>query len=149
MTSREAVEFFALKIKQEAARENVLLTHVEQLMLRSGVDAEGGEDPKLYDQFEQQSNDDEFESKTASLLLHAFARERGENASTEEWEQAKSALGGFDHYILVTVWRAFPELKPNFSPVRKPSSISDQLIYLAIALAIVGILLCFGLRRGK
>lgn len=143
MTPREAVEFFATKIESQAKAENVQLTDVEKLMLRfSEVEPDGLNDKGLFEQFDRDYEMDTYEQKMGDLLLRAYETDKVVPAMWTKWDEAKVSLGEHDYSILAMIWKVYPENNPfPPTPPRKPSTIWDHLIYVVVAICIVGILL--------
>lgn len=147
MTARESVEFFARKIEQQAQSENVLLSDVEKRMLRfSEIEPDGVNDRQLCADFDREYDMDNYEQKIGDLLVRAYERDKYSPNELDQYPVAKSALGDHDYYIWFALWRIFPESRPGLPP-RTPSSLQDNLIYLAVAFAVVAVLLYFVLNR--
>ena len=145
MTPREAVEFFATKIEQQAKVEKISLTEAEKLMLRfSEVESDGVHDVRLAAQFENEDKTDEFEEKMSGLLVRAYEHEQREPAQVQQWKNAKDTMLNHDYYIWCMIWSVFPETGPKIS-FGKRSSLKDYLIYTAIGLAIVATLVLLSL----
>jgi hypothetical protein len=142
MEANAAKQFFISKVIAEAEFERVSLSEIEKKMLYFtevhpslpdiyGVNAE----------FERDYDSDEYEAKIAGLLKNA--RDRGNHSSTaseQEWKAALDILRIEDHYILVLLYRAFPEYRRALLPTHR---IRDYVIYIAIGLAVVCV--CFGI----
>lgn len=145
MTAREAVEFFASKIEQQAEVEHVSLTKGQKLLLRfSEVEPGAVKDPRVGEQFGS-DDDDEFEETMGELLVHAFELDEQNPGMLATWMEAKEAIKGHDFYIKVMVWDVFPELMPKLK-LGKPSTVLDYLIYIAVACAVVAVVFYIALR---
>ena len=143
MTPREAVEFFATQIEQQARTEDVHLTDVEKLMLRfSEIEPDGWNDRILWEQFDRDYEMEDYEQKMGDLLVRSYDRKKSDSTLGVRWKEAKSAMGKHDYYIWLAVWRAFPETEPGL-PIPQPTTVKDQVIYLAVALAVIAVLLYY------
>jgi hypothetical protein len=148
MTPRQAVEFFATKIEQQARSEDVHLTQSEKLMLRfSEVEPDGIKDAALAAQFEDDEKTNDHEEKMGQLLVRAYEQERDHPELRQKWTEAKDALKNHDYYIWVMAWNVFPETMPEL-PRGKPSKAIDYLIYIAVGLTVVAALVYFSLTSG-
>ena len=147
MTPREAVEFFARKIEDEATRENRRLTDSEKQTLRfSEVEADEWNDGKLPSLLEDEAKADEYENRMGDLLVIAYQREISNPIACATWEKAKAALIDHGYYIWATLWRVFPETKPHLTGDGKPGSLTDYLIYVLVGVAVVVVVVYVALR---
>ena len=142
MDSAAAKQFLISKVIEQAAVEHVPLSDVEKKMLY--FTEVHPSLPDLYEvnaEFERNYDTDEYEAKVASLLKTARTRDRQESPSGEQqWKDALDALKREDHYILVMVYRAFPEYREILLPTHR---VRDYMIYIAIGIAIVFV--CIGI----
>ncbi len=144
MTAREAVEFFATKIEEQAKRENVLMTGPKRMLLRfSEVEPDGINNPELASLLGEDDKEDEFDDLMGNLLLRSYEREQGSPELLQKWNAARDGLRNHEYYIWTMVWYVFPETMPDVK-LGKPSSVTDYLLYVAIGLAVVAIAIYFG-----
>jgi hypothetical protein len=109
-TAEEAKQFFIEKVVEQTEREGVRLSDVERKMLRwTEVYPILGLPPaklkKINEEFEQQYDSSEYESKIADLMSRAYARDLGDGLG-ENWKGAYAVLSKQDHYILVMLEQA-------------------------------------------
>jgi hypothetical protein len=94
--------------------------------------------PDIYEvnvEFERNYDADEYEDKIVGLLKRARTHEAGQSDQYEGmWADAISALKHEDHYILVMVYRAFPEYRKSLLPTHR---VRDYVIYIAVGIAVV------------
>ena len=146
MTPREAVEFFANKIEQQAAVENTPITKEQKLLLRfSEVEPGAVNDPRVAEQFASDEENDAFDNRMRELLVHAYDLDQQIPANLTVWKEARDAITDHDFYIQVMVWEVFPELMPRIK-IGKPSSVLDYLMYILFACALVAIVVYLALR---
>jgi hypothetical protein len=104
-TEREAKEFLAGEIVNEAAREGRPLTDIEKKMLYF---SESGRTPsnmaKVAETFSQECDAQKYERRIARLAR--LARRRAGKAGAAEWSEAVKRLEAGDHYLLVMVGQA-------------------------------------------
>ena len=105
MTNKEAKDFLASEVAQQAALDNVLLSDIERRMLYfTESDETTCEDPfSLNDAFESQVSDTaQYEAKLSRLFDHAHKRlKKSDPAKQKLWEDAIRTLRMGDHYILM------------------------------------------------
>lgn len=104
-TIRDAKDFLAGKIVEEAGRERVLLTEVERKMLYFTETGWTLPDMKeVSAEFDQSYDQGEYERKIGGLAatLQARLEVEGEQAR-ETWDRAIEKLSQGDHYVLVLV----------------------------------------------
>lgn len=162
-TIREAKEYLAGKIAEEAEREGAPLTDVEQKMLY--FTESGWTLPDMMTvsaEFDRDSDQDEYERKIAGFVGRIVARNDGGNEQErEDWDSAVERLGGEDHYILVLSDAAPLQSGPGspildrlrlFMPTTsksgpRPPGDFGRLILMAFALPVVIAILGFVLDR--
>jgi hypothetical protein len=105
LRAQKAKEFLISQIIEQARRENVLLSEVEQKMLYF-TEAEETL-PDIYEvneQFEREYDNSVYEKKIAGLLRNAHRRNQQESLTrNDHWKQAVADLRKEDHYLLVMV----------------------------------------------
>ena len=105
LRAQKAKEFLISQIIEQARRENVLLSEVEQKMLYF-TEAEETL-PDIYEvneQFEREYDNSVYEKKIAGLLRNAHRRNQQESPTRKDrWKQAVADLRKEDHYLLVMV----------------------------------------------
>jgi hypothetical protein len=137
-----AKQFLISRVIKEAEVERVNLSDVERKMLYFTEVSPSL--PDIYEvnaEFERNYNSDEYEAKVVSLLRNARERDRRESSNQEQtWRDALDALRKEDHYILVMVYRAFPDYRQSLRPTHR---VRDYVIYISVGIAIV--LVCIGI----
>jgi hypothetical protein len=141
MDATGAKDFLISKVVQEAELSHQHLSEIERKMLYF-TEAH----PSLPDimevnaEFERDYDSDDYEDKIVRLLRGARARDLEQSIQFKDmWNDAISALKREDHYLLVMVYRAFPEYRKAIMPTHHTR---DYLIYIAIGMALV--CLCIG-----
>jgi hypothetical protein len=136
MNSAAAKEFLIARVTKEAEMENVRLSEVERKMLY--FTEVHPSLPDIYEvnaEFERTCDSDEYEEKIIGLLKKARDRDAEQSlAQGQQWEDAIHALKDEDHYILVMVYRAFPQFRKTMLPTHR---VRDYVIYVAIGIAVV------------
>src|ERR1035438_9799570 len=136
MDAIAAKQFFISKVITEAEFEHIKLSEIEKKMLYF-TEAHPSL-PDIYEvnsEFERDYDSDEYESKIVRLLKSARDRDRRSDSSRDlDWNDAVNALKNEDHYILVLIYRAFPEYRKSLLPTHR---IRDYMIYIAIGIALV------------
>jgi hypothetical protein len=136
MDSTAAKQFLISKVVEQAGIEHVSLSDVEKKMLyftevRPSL-------PDIYEvnaEFERNYDSDEYETKVVAFLKKARDRDKKQSSIlNQQWQEAIDALKNEDHYILVMVYRAFPEYRNVLLPTHR---VRDYLIYIAIGIAVV------------
>lgn len=113
MTPSEAKRFFADKVDQQAAAENIELSATERKMLWfSESDPDFEVDPRLVDELADELSDEEYEAKISGLLERRFAADAADECEAAAWRDARATLEHGDHYISIMIDRAIPE-KPK------------------------------------
>ena len=140
MISADAKQFLISRVIEEAKVEDIPLSEIEKKMLY--FTEVHPTIPDIYEvnaEFERNYDSDEYESKIASLLSNAHARDKEESPSKEQmWKDAIDALRKQDHYILVMVTKAFPS---GLATSRaKEHRVRDFIIYVAVAVGFVIVL---------
>ena len=108
-SAKEAKDFFVARIVEQAARETVALTEPERIMLHFTEQGDFDAPLDVIQQFEEQFDSDEYESKIARLLANAYkhdveqAKKSGGPYSKEMYQAAYEVLRKEDHYILVMI----------------------------------------------
>ena len=142
MEPTAAKQFLISKIVEEAEVERVTLSEIEKKMLY--FTEVHPSFPDIYEvnaEFERDYDSDEYEAKIAGLLKNARDRDNHSSPNGErDWKDALDALKKEDHYILVMLYRAFPEYRRSILPTHRAR---DYMIYIAIGIALV--LVCIGI----
>lgn len=136
-SAREAKEFLASRIVEEAERENVALSEVERKMLYfSETDWTLPDMSEISDAFDREYDQDEYEKKISLLIDQAAKRDRKESpALYRSWWDAIRHLKREDHYILVMI---------SAAGLRPPG---DQLKLFGTAILLVTFLVAIGLLK--
>jgi hypothetical protein len=107
-TVKDAKEFLASQIAEEAQREGVSLSEIERKMLfftESGWTLPDIAD--VYDEFERDYDQNSYEEKITKLIRGATHRVRKENPDEyKKWIAAVQKLSKGDHYIQIMTGRA-------------------------------------------
>lgn len=142
MESTGAKQFFISKVIEEAEFDRVSLSEIEKKMLYFTEVHPSLPDIYLVNaEFERDYDSDEYEAKIARLLKNARDRDRHSSPNREQdWKDALDALKKEDHYILVMLYRAFPEYRKTILPTHR---VRDYMIYIAIGIALVLALIGF------
>lgn len=107
MNTKEAKDFLADQVAQQAALDRTPLSDLERRMMYfTESDPDSCHDPiSLNDEFEEKYDTAEYEAKMSRLLRRAYKRLKAENAVAKlQWDKATSTLEKGDHYVLV-LWR--------------------------------------------
>jgi hypothetical protein len=119
---REAKDYLAGEIVEEAQREGIALSEVERKMLY--FSETGWTLPEMDEvsvEFDRDYKQDEYEAKIGSLVRGIQAREDAEGeAKREDWDDAVLKLCEGDHYLLTLIDGAA-------SPTDSLSSLLDRL----------------------
>ncbi len=136
MDSVTAKEFLITRVVDEAKFEGVPLSEIERKMLYFTEVYPSL--PDIYEvnaEFERSYDSNEYESKITQLLKRACDRDQKQSdMQAQQWRDAIDALKSEDHYLLVMVYRAFPEWRGAISPTHR---FRDYLIYIAIGVGVV------------
>ena len=146
-TDREAKEYLARRIADEAKREGAPLTEVERKMLY--FTESGWTLPDIMavnEEFDRDYDQDEYEQKIGALVGKIQARDAAQSEQDQaDWDDAVLKLSEGDHYLLVLI-DAVPfagvgssrwgRLKPFFPALsnsgRRPPGDFGRLILAAI-----------------
>jgi hypothetical protein len=136
MDAGTAKQFLISKVIEQAESEHVQLSDVEKKMLY--FTEVNPSLPDIYEvnaEFERDYDTDKYEDKIIGLLERARTHDAAQSAQYEGmWADAISALKQEDHYILVMVYRAFPEYRKSLRPTHR---VRDYVIYIAVGTAVV------------
>lgn len=104
-SAREAKEFLASRIAEQAQRDHVQLSEVEQKMLYfSETDWTLPDMSEVSQEFDRDYDQDQYEEKVTTLVRHAYKRAlRGPRDDHENWWSAIRLLSSEDHYVLVMI----------------------------------------------
>lgn len=110
-TIREAKDYLAGKIAEEAEREGMPLTEVERKMLYFTETGWTLPDMKAASaEFDREYDQDAYERKIGNLVGGVRARnDAGSESDKEAWDHAVLKLTDGDHYLLVLIDAAPPE----------------------------------------
>ncbi len=144
MDSVTAKQFLISRVIEEAASENVPLSEVEKKMLYfTEVQPSLPDIHEVNAELERSYDSDEYEAKVSALLTNARDRDQRQSLGQgQQWKDALEALKGEDHYILVMVYRAFPEYRGALLPTHR---VRDYAVYVAIGIAVVLIAIGFAI----
>jgi hypothetical protein len=127
---REAKEFLASQIAEEAQRESTPLSEIERKMLYFSETGWTLPDiMEVNEKFDSAYDQDDYEHKIANLIRKAYRRACGDEASYEKWRTSISILNRGDHYLSVMIRIA--GLRPRH----------DQLKLFLTAMAIVVVII--------
>jgi len=139
-TEREAKEYLAARIVEEAKREGSPLTEVERKMLY--FTESGWTLPDMMavnEEFERDCDSDEYEQKIGWLAAKIQARDAaGSEQDQAKWDDAVVKLSDGDHYLLVLIGTANPSgpvspwLPALSETARRPRGDGIRLILAAI-----------------
>src|SRR5689334_22008723 len=103
MSDLEAKDFLVQQTAEQAALENVPLSDLEKRMMYFTETGEMRENAiKLNDAFEAENDTEQYETKIAELMHHAYVRISKENPeAARQWKEAIKQLSKGDHYLLV------------------------------------------------
>jgi hypothetical protein len=138
MNVREAKDFLVQKTAEQAALQDVPLSDLERRMMYFTETGECPEDPvALNDAFEAGCKTQQYETKVAKLMAHAYRQLKKDNPSAvQTWDEAIKLLRKGDHYILV-LW----DLR---TAVERPPYDTLKLLGSALLVIIVLLVLIFG-----
>jgi hypothetical protein len=147
MDAIAAKQFLISKVTAEAEFKGTSLSEVERKMLQFTEAYPSISD--IYEvsaEFERTCDSDEYEAKISTLLRSARSRDQKQSPNQgQQWNDAVDALKDEDHYILVMVYRAFPEYRKTIVSTHR---VRDYIIYLAIGIALVLIAIGAAIWRG-
>jgi hypothetical protein len=131
---REALDFIASRIADEAQRDGTPLSEVERKMLYFSETAWTLPDiMEVNDEFDRHYEQDAYEEKISQLIKKAVGRTRERQEEFEAWTQAIRRLSKEDRYLLVMVEKA--GLIKTFRHPRPPGD-SWKLLATGFALAV-------------
>jgi hypothetical protein len=155
-TIREAKEYLAGRITEEASHEGTRLTEVERKMLYFSETGWTLPDMmKVSEEFDRDYDQGEYEAKIGSLVIRLLAAQ--DEQGVEAWDEAVAKISDEDHYILVPIDAAKPAepaskwLPVLSGPVRKSHGDTVRLILVALAASALMFLLlwCRGYFMGR
>jgi hypothetical protein len=99
-SAREAKEFLASQIAEQAQRDKVQLSIIEQKMLYfSETDWTLSDMSMISQEFDRVYDQDQYEEKVTTLVRHAYKRAlKGHRDDYENWRSAIRLLSREDHY---------------------------------------------------
>lgn len=102
-STREAKEFLAGRVEQQATRQGVDLSPVERSMLLfSETDWAPPDMQQISETFDRDYDQSEYERKLAPIVRAAFQHATDQGPDTAaEWSAAVQRITGEDHYLLV------------------------------------------------
>jgi hypothetical protein len=132
-SAREAKAFLASQIFEQAQRDHVQLSIVEQKMLYfSETDWTLPDMSTISQEFDRAYDQDQYEEKVTTLVRHAYKRAlKGPRDDYENWWSAIRRLRSEDHYVLVMIRLA--GLRPRW----------DQLKLLGAGVFVAVLWVCF------
>ena len=136
MDSVSAKQFLISRIVEQATFERSPLSEIERKMLYfSEVHPSLPDIYEVNAEFERSCDADEYETKIARLLKRARDYDQKQSvAQAQQWVDAIEALKSEDHYVLVMLYRAFPEYRKLMLPRHR---LRDYVIYIGIGIAVV------------
>lgn len=142
---REALDFVASRIADEAQRDGTPLSEVEREMLYFSETAWSLPNiMDVSDKFDSEYDQDEYEKKIVQLIKKIVSRDRKEQpAELEAWREAVRQLSKNDRYLLVMVDQA--GLGSTFRAARQPRPRGDSWKLLATGVLVVAYFLGFSL----
>ena len=142
MKPNAAKQFLISRIVEEAELERVRLSEIEKKMLYFSERQLATPDMlQVVAEFERRYDSDEYDNKVIGLLERALSHDLVRSPQFKDtWGDAISALKQEDHYVLVMIYRAFPEYRKSIRPTHR---VRDYMIYIAIGIAVV--LVCVAL----
>lgn len=104
-SAREAKAFLASQVAEQAQRDHVHLSEVEQKMLSfSETDWTLPDMSEVSQEFDRDCDQDQYEEKVTTLIRHAYKRAlKGSRDDYENWWSAIRLLSSEDHYVLVMI----------------------------------------------
>jgi hypothetical protein len=147
-TEREAKEYLAARIVEEAKREGAPLSEVERKMLY--FTESGWTLPDMMavnEEFERDYDDDEYEQKIGGLAARIRTRDAAESEQHQaKWDDAVLKLSEGDHYLLVLIRMAGPSGQlslwlPALSGTARPTGDKFRLILAAVIGSVLLVLL--------
>jgi hypothetical protein len=104
-TVREAKDYLAGRVAEEAKQQGVPLTEVERKMLYFSETGWTLPDMMVVNaEFDRDYNQDEYEEKIGRLVHRIQERQNsGDDQQREEWCCALETFGGEDHYLLILI----------------------------------------------
>jgi hypothetical protein len=138
-SAREAKEFIAAHIADQAMRDAIPFSDVERKMLLfSEVGWAPPDTMEVAAEFDRQFDQAEYEKKVATIIKHLDKRLRKDSpAEYDDWKLAVEYLKRKDHYINVMIGKAGLRLH------------WDQLKLFATALLLAAGLACYGFIAAK
>ena len=103
MRVQEAKDFLVRQAEEQAQLEGVPLAQLEKRMMYFTEGPDAIENPiKLNEEFEEQFNTSEYETKVAKLLRHAYKRlKQNDESKANVWKESVRKLKEGDHYLIV------------------------------------------------
>lgn len=138
MDPTAAKQFLISKVIEQAEVEHLPLSEVEKKMLYfTEVYPSLPDICEVNEEFERDYDSDEYEAKITGLLRRGRERNKKESAvQTQQWDDAVDALKAEDHYLLVMVYRAFPEYRKSLLATHR---VRDYAIYIGIGIGVVAV----------
>jgi len=109
-------QFLIDRILEQARFEGIPLTETEICMLRFAEATSGSTDLEAANIFDRDYNDEEYESKIANLIRHAYERDK-QAGRQDAWDDALVRIAGRDLYLNVMIQRSGIEQKSLFGPL--------------------------------
>lgn len=136
MDSIAAKQFIISRVIEQAQLDHLVLSEIERKMLHfTEMHATLPDIYQVNEEFERDYDSDEYETKIIELLKRARARdETASSIQTAQWHDAIEALKDEDHYILVIIYRAFPDYRKAILPTHR---VRDYVLYIAIGVGVV------------
>ena len=133
MRVQEAKDFLVQQTEKQAQLEGVPLAELEKRMMYFTEGPDAIENPiTLNEEFEEQFNSSEYETKIAKLLHHAHKRlKQNDKSKASVWKESVRKLKEGDHYLIVLL-----EMVPTSDHPKR-----DFLLQVGIGVLIVFLIL--------
>ena len=155
-TDREAKEYLAGRIAEEAKREGAPLTEVERKMLY--FTESGWTLPDIMavnEEFDREYDQDDYERKIGELVGKIQARDAAQSQQDQAtWDDAVAKLSEGDHYLLVLInaappntgsgsslWKRLEPWLPSSRPSKDPKDWLRMIAFMFVLFLVCAVLL--------
>ena len=101
-----AKQFLVAKLLEQAALDGVPISDTEKRMFLFSETSQDPPDFEAAEKFDEEYDDEEYETKITQLLKRAFARDKQTKDAKDSWKKHLAALEDEDFYGLVMVDQA-------------------------------------------
>jgi hypothetical protein len=101
-----AKDFLVAKLLEQAALDGMAISDIEKRMFLFSETSQVPPDYRANEKFEEDYDEEEYETKITQLLQRAFARDQQNKDTSELWKKHLVALKDADFYGLVMVDQA-------------------------------------------